>query len=113
MSDRFILWVNPDQEVEKDTVTRDIDKEDLFKFMVAFGCTPLYAEGEATASNVIIWVHFLPAEVEKFENMYYSNKDPVLPVSRLSYANDLWRNMMASAKSKRRYLDKLAQKNGQ
>jgi hypothetical protein len=100
---RFI-FVNG--EVPEGITTRDFDRENLVKNMVSYGLKPVFVEGDDKA----IWVHFLPIDVETFEKLLYSNADPLIPLSRIAYADEWWRNLIVSWKSMKRYLDNTASK---
>lgn len=96
---RVRLWTNPTKKIPDGVIPRDVDREDLIKKCIAYGVEPVYSEGD----DRVIWVYFLPEEIEVFENNYFSNKTIVLSTIQWSYANDWWRDAMVMHKSKMRW----------
>jgi len=85
-------------EIPSNGSLRDIDREDLVKKLIMYGLEPVKVEGDEQK----IIVYFLASDTERFENEYLSNKNLLVPLQRVTYANEYWRDMMTLWKSKLR-----------
>jgi hypothetical protein len=91
------IAINPEKADIAKGLLRAIDREDLVKILIAFGLEPARVEGDT--SKVVVF--FTGSEVEKFDEQFLSNKSSmVVPVQRVIYANEYWRNLLTLWKSK-------------
>jgi len=101
---RYLLSSNQDKPIPPNSELREIDREDLFKKLIMYGMETVKIE----ADDQKIVAFFLAEEVEKFENAYLSNRNIEVPLMRVIYANELWRDLMTLWKSKMRQVQAAA-----
>lgn len=89
------IFTNPDYKDDSKVILRDVNREDLFKKLIMFGHECQYAEGDDDK----ITAYFYDEEVVKMESLYLSNKALMVPLQRVIYANELWRDLMTLWKS--------------
>jgi hypothetical protein len=104
MSDdnRFPLWKNPSKVIPDGVIPRDLDNQDLVELVIAYGVEPTHAEG----TEDVIWVYFLPDEIQKFEDALGANNHMTLSLPMVAHGKSWWRNQMILWKSKKRWLAK-------
>jgi uncharacterized protein (UPF0248 family) len=100
---KFIVSTNPNYQDVDRSLLRDVDREDLVKNIIRFGIEPMIWEGD----DRVLTVWFVAKDIERFENIHLSNQDMVIPLQRIVYADELWRNAMTLWRSKLRYLQGL------
>lgn len=98
---RIIIAQDPERKDISRHLLREIDREDLVINLVAFGLRPAGAEADDTKVVVL----FVGSEIENFENRYLTNDSSmVVPLVRLAYAREYWRNLLTLWKSKLRQI---------
>jgi hypothetical protein len=88
---RFHIWDNPLKPIPQGTITRDIDREDLFNLIYSSGIEPVFAEGDRRNT---VWTHFLDTELQAFEDQYFSNLEVLYPLGRYIRSSELWSALM-------------------
>ena len=98
MTSLFLISENTTKVVPEGEELRDVDREELVKKYIMYGLEPLKVE----ADDDKVIVYFLASETSGFENMYFSNKEVVIPLQRVTYANEYWRDLIVLWRSKKR-----------
>lgn len=96
-NDQWSLSVHPDKKDYKGP-TRDIDRQELVVILIAYGIEPV----KVMCDDKQVYVHFIPSEIEEFEEKYLSNKPILLSISMWAAGNEYWKNLMTLWNSKKR-----------